>query len=152
VNELAHIPTPSEATWVDEWHFFEGSCGHQYWIRHFEGSRWTVETSGPDPIDIDHAGCQLEDGSAERWILLDGALDLNADSRRTGTHPRRQPMSKHHVRNPIKWHGDLPPDRFTIHAGWQSGHAYGQEPCAVSTEPRLRTDCTVSLAILQSSR
>jgi hypothetical protein len=38
-----------------------------------------VETSGPEPIDIDHAGCQLEDGSVERWISLDGALDLNTD-------------------------------------------------------------------------
>lgn len=79
MSELAHIPAPPEATWVGEWYFFEGSCGHQYWIRHFEGRRWTVETSGPEPIDIDHAGCQLEDGSVERWILLDGALDLNAD-------------------------------------------------------------------------
>jgi hypothetical protein len=70
---------PSEATWVGEWHLFEGSCGHQYRIRHFEGRRWTVETSGPEPIDIDHAGCQLEDGSGERWISLDGALDLNTD-------------------------------------------------------------------------
>jgi hypothetical protein len=77
VSELAHIPAPPEARWVGEWHFFEGSCGHQYWIRHFEGHRWTVETSGPEPIDIDHAGCQLEDGSVERWISLDGALDLN---------------------------------------------------------------------------
>ena len=77
VNELAHILAPSEATWVGEWRF-EGSCGHQYWIRYFRGRSWTVETSGPEPIDIDHAGCQLEDGSVERWILLDGALDLNA--------------------------------------------------------------------------
>jgi hypothetical protein len=79
MTELAHIPAPSEAKWVSEWRFLEGSCGHQYWIRHFEGRRWTVETSGPDPMDIDHAGCQLEDGSVERWISLDGALDLNAD-------------------------------------------------------------------------
>lgn len=79
MSDLSDIAAPSEATWVGEWHFFEGSCGHGYWIRHFEGRRWTVETSAPDPIDIDHAGCQLEDGSVERWILLDGALDLSAD-------------------------------------------------------------------------
>jgi hypothetical protein len=79
VTELAHIPPPSEATWVSEWDFFEGSCGNQYWIRHFEGRRWTVETGDPEPIDIDHAGCQLEDGSVKRWISLDGALDLNTD-------------------------------------------------------------------------
>ena len=39
MTELAHIPAPSEAKWVSEWRFLEGSCGHQYWIRHFEGRR-----------------------------------------------------------------------------------------------------------------
>lgn len=26
-------------------------------------------------------------------------------------------MSKNHIRNPLKWHGDLLPDRFTVHGG-----------------------------------
>jgi hypothetical protein len=79
VNELAHIPAPSEATRVDEWHLFQGRCGHQYWIRCFGGRSWTVETSSPDPVEVELAGNQFSDGSVEMWVCLEGALDLNAD-------------------------------------------------------------------------
>jgi hypothetical protein len=79
VNELAHIPAPSEATWVDEWNFFQGSCGHQYWIRCFGGRSRTVETSSPDPVEVELAGNQFSDGSVKMWICLDGdSHDLNA--------------------------------------------------------------------------
>jgi hypothetical protein len=80
VSELAHIPAPSEATWVSEWKFFEGSCGHQYWIRWFEGRSWTVESSSPDPIEVKLTGSQRSDGSTEMHIWLDvDTQDLNAD-------------------------------------------------------------------------
>jgi hypothetical protein len=80
MSELAQIPAPSEATWVGEWHFFEGSCGHQHWIRHFEGRSWRVETSYPDPVEIQLAGAQFSDGSIEMCIHVDGDCHgLNAD-------------------------------------------------------------------------
>lgn len=79
MSELTHIPAPSEATRVGEWHFFEGSCGHQYWIRYFESRSWTVETSCSDPVEVELAGCQFSDGSIEMWVCLEGALDLDAD-------------------------------------------------------------------------
>lgn len=80
MTDLRHIPAPSEATWVGEWRFFEGSCGHQYWIRTFGVRRWTVETSSPDPIEVELAGCQRSDGSSQMWIWLDcDTHDMNAD-------------------------------------------------------------------------
>lgn len=79
VNDLAHIPAPSVATWVDEWRFFEGSCGHQYWIRYFRGRSWTVEATSTDMVEVDLAGNQFSDGSVEMWVCLESALDLRAD-------------------------------------------------------------------------
>jgi hypothetical protein len=81
VSELAHIPAPSEATWVGEWHFFEGCCSdHQDWVRYFGGRRWTVETNYSDPVAVDIAGIQFSDGSIDNWIGLDGDTPgLNAD-------------------------------------------------------------------------
>jgi hypothetical protein len=79
VSELAQIPAPSEATWVGDWHFVEGTCGQQYWSRHFEGPRWTVQTNSIDPVEVELAGSQFSDGSVERWVCLEGALDLNVD-------------------------------------------------------------------------
>jgi hypothetical protein len=75
-----HIPAPAEATSVGEWHFFEGSCGHQYWIRHFGGRGWTVETSLPGLVEVELAGNQFSDGSIDMWLCLEGdSHDLNAD-------------------------------------------------------------------------
>jgi hypothetical protein len=72
VSEPAHIAEPPEATWVSEWEFFKGSCGHQYWIRYFGAGTWTVETSAPDPVEVRLGGSQFSDGSIELWICLDG--------------------------------------------------------------------------------
>jgi hypothetical protein len=80
MSELAHIPAPSEATWVGEWHFFEGSCGHQHWIRNFGSGSWTVETGSPDPVEVHLAGSQFPDESIDMWIRMEGDThDLNAD-------------------------------------------------------------------------
>jgi hypothetical protein len=80
VSDLRHIAAPDEATWVGEWHFCQGSCGHQYWLRHFAGHSWTVETSFPEPIEVHIAGSQYSDASTDMWICLDGEThDLNAD-------------------------------------------------------------------------
>jgi hypothetical protein len=79
VTELAQVPAPPEATWVGEWDFFEGTCGHQYWTRMFGVSKWTVGTGFPDPIEVELVGSQFSDGSNYMWVCLEGALDLNAD-------------------------------------------------------------------------
>jgi hypothetical protein len=80
VSELAHLPTPSEATWVGEWDFFETRCGHQDWIRMFGVHTWTVETSFPDPIDVELVGSQFSDGGIGMGIWIHGDTDcLNAD-------------------------------------------------------------------------
>lgn len=80
VTDLRRTPAPSEATRVGEWHFFEGSCGHQYWMRMFRVRRWTLETSSPDPIEVELAGCQRSDGSSRMWIWLNcDTHDMNAD-------------------------------------------------------------------------
>jgi hypothetical protein len=72
VNDLADIPTPSEATWVTEWEFFEGSCDHQYWRRYFGADTWTIDTSSPDPVEVHLAGSQFSDGSINMRICLKG--------------------------------------------------------------------------------
>jgi hypothetical protein len=80
VTDLRHILAPCEATWVGEWDFFKGSCGHQYWIRMFGVRGWTVETSSPDPIEVELAGSQRSDGRIGMGISLDGDIHgLNAD-------------------------------------------------------------------------
>jgi hypothetical protein len=79
VSELAHIPAPTEATSLGDWHFFEESCGHQCWVRYFGGRRWTVKTTSLDPVEIEIVGSQFSDGSIERRVCLEGALDLNTD-------------------------------------------------------------------------
>jgi hypothetical protein len=80
VTGLRHMPAPPEATWVGEWTFLQPSCGHQYWIRSFGGRSWTIETSSPDPIEVELAGSQFADGSIEMWIHLEGEIhDLEAD-------------------------------------------------------------------------
>lgn len=79
MSELAHILPPPEATCVSKWYSFEGSCGHQYWMRHFSGRSWTVETSSSDPLEVQLAGCQYSNGPVETWVSLEGTLDLSAD-------------------------------------------------------------------------
>jgi hypothetical protein len=81
VSELAHIMAPSEATWVGEWHLFEGCCSdHQDWVRFFGGRSWLVEASYSDPFAVDIAGVQFSDGSIDNWIGLDGdSPGMNAD-------------------------------------------------------------------------
>ncbi|GAB1813791.1 hypothetical protein [Mycobacterium sp. MUNTM1] len=78
-SELAHIPAPPGAAWIGEWHLFEGSCGHQYWLRHFGCQRWTVGTSSIDPVEVELSGCQFEGGAVEMWVCLESALNLHAD-------------------------------------------------------------------------
>jgi hypothetical protein len=80
VSELAHIPAPREATWVSEWNYFEGSCGHQYWLRVFGIRSWTVETGIPCQTEVELAGSQISDGSIHMGITIHGDTDcLNAD-------------------------------------------------------------------------
>jgi hypothetical protein len=81
VNDLSHIPAPSEAEWVGEWHFFKGCCSdHDDWVRYFGGRSWIVEMSSSDPVEVDIAGIQFSDGCIDNWIGLDGdILGLNAD-------------------------------------------------------------------------
>lgn len=80
MNDLAHIPAPSEATRVGDWHRFEKSCGHQYLIRHFGGRSLTVEMSSWEPVSVDTAGSQFSDGFVKMFICLDGDIPLlNAD-------------------------------------------------------------------------
>jgi hypothetical protein len=80
VSDFSHILAPSEATWVGQWDFFEGSCGHQYWIRMFGVRGWTVETSFPDPIEVELAGSQRSDGPIDMGIWIHGDThDMNAD-------------------------------------------------------------------------
>lgn len=79
MNDLAHIPAPSEATWVDDWCSFEIGCGQQYWLRHFRGRTWTVEACSTDAVEVDLAGNQFSDGSVEMWVCLEGAVELEAD-------------------------------------------------------------------------
>ena len=76
MNDFSHIPAPSEATWVGEWHLFEGSCDPNDWVRHFGGRSWTVEISGCDPVAVDIAGTQFSDGSIEKLICVDGDVPL----------------------------------------------------------------------------
>lgn len=84
VSDFAHIPPPSEATWVGEWRFFKGCCPeHQDWVRYFGDRSWTVEASCSDPVAVDIAGIQFSDGSIDNWIGLDGDIPcLNADEAR----------------------------------------------------------------------
>jgi hypothetical protein len=79
VSDLAHIPAPSEATWVGDWHRFDGPCGHDYWVRHFGGRRWTVETSSINPLEVEVAGSQFSDGTVDMWVCLESALELDTD-------------------------------------------------------------------------
>jgi hypothetical protein len=75
-----HIPAPCEATWVGEWNFVEGSCGHQYWIRMFGVRSWTVETGVPCQTEVEIVGSQVSDGSIHMGITILGDTDcLNAD-------------------------------------------------------------------------
>jgi hypothetical protein len=80
VNDFSHIPGPSEAEWVGEWHFFEGCCPeHREWRRFFGGRSWTVECFG-DPVQVEIAGSQFSDGSTDMWICVDGDIPgLDAD-------------------------------------------------------------------------
>lgn len=106
-SDFPDVPAPSDAKWVGEWDLHEGTCGRKYWIRHFGGPRWTVETTSIDPVEVELVGCQFSDGSIEMWVCLEGANDLEADeapnaggdaiagSVRTGKHRRRQFTSTH---------------------------------------------------------
>ncbi len=84
VSDFAHIPPPSEATWVGEWQLIEcDCCGDEDWQRYFTGRSWTVETSFPEPIEVHLSGSQYSDGSTHEWICLDGEThDLNAEDAR----------------------------------------------------------------------
>ena len=76
MSELAHIMAPFEATWVGEWHLFDGSDDPNDWVRHFGGRSWTVEMSGCDPVVVDLAGTQVSDGSIETLICVDVDVPL----------------------------------------------------------------------------
>jgi hypothetical protein len=72
LRDFSHIPTPSEATWVGEWHFSQGCCPeHDDWLRFFRGRSWTVEIPD-DPVEVEIAGSQFSDGSTDSWISVDG--------------------------------------------------------------------------------
>jgi hypothetical protein len=81
VSDLRHIPAPSDATWLGEWHPFEcDCCGDEDWQRIFGGRSWTVETNFPDPVEVELAGFQFSDGTVEMWIHMDGDFhNLTAD-------------------------------------------------------------------------
>ena len=81
VSDFSHIPAPSDATWVGEWHLVQcDCCGDEDWQRYFTGRSWTVETSFPEPIEVHLSGSQYSDGSTHEWICLDGEThDLNPD-------------------------------------------------------------------------
>jgi|SRR5271165_2972375 len=72
VSGPPHIPEPPEAAWTGEWECFKGSRGHRYWIRYFGAGTWTVDTSAPDPVEVNIAGSQFSDGSIDMWICLNG--------------------------------------------------------------------------------
>lgn len=80
MTELAHIPPPSEATWVSDWDFFDGSCGHQYWIRMFGVRCWTIETAASCRTEVELLGSQLSDSSVDLGVWIHGDTEsLDAD-------------------------------------------------------------------------
>jgi hypothetical protein len=116
VSDFSHIPAPAEATWVGDWEHFKGNCGHSYWARFFTGLSWTIETSLPEPVEVNLAGFQYSEGFTNMWICLEGALDLDADEamllaaslwEAAGELDRIQPgraRTKRIIRNPITSH------------------------------------------------
>jgi hypothetical protein len=75
MNELAHIPAPSDATWVGEWEFFEDCWGNQDWERVFGLRSWTIETTSTPSIEVELAGVQLSEGCiVDIWIWIHGDI------------------------------------------------------------------------------
>jgi hypothetical protein len=80
VTGLAHIPPPSDVTWISDWDFFDGSCDHQYWIRMFGVRSWTIETAVPCRTEVELGGYQFSDSSVDLGVWIHGDTDiLNAD-------------------------------------------------------------------------
>jgi hypothetical protein len=80
VTELVDVPPPSEATWVGHWKFFDGSCGHQHWMRMFGLRSWTVETIAPCRTEVELIGAQLSNSSIDLGVWIHGDTEsLDAD-------------------------------------------------------------------------